>query len=32
MTGLNNVVGVIIAAFATVGAVLTWKQPGNAVG
>ena len=33
MTGLNNVVGVaFIAAFATVGAVLAWKRPGNPIG
>ncbi|MFZ0186012.1 MAG: hypothetical protein WAL72_03595 [Streptosporangiaceae bacterium] len=33
VTGLNDVVGVVfIAAFATVGAVLAWKRPGNPIG
>ena len=33
VTGLNDVVGVaFIAAFATVGAVLAWKRPGNPIG
>ena len=33
VTGLNNVVGVVfIAAFATVGALLAWKRPGNPIG
>ena len=33
VTGLNNVVGVVfIAVFATVGAVLAWKRPGNPIG
>ena len=33
MTGLNDVVGVVfIAVFATVGAVLAWKRPGNPIG
>ena len=32
-TGLNDVVGVVfIAAFATVGALLAWKRPGNPIG
>jgi MFS family permease len=33
VTGLNDVVGVVfIAAFATVGALLAWKRPGNPIG
>ena len=33
VTGLNDVVGVVfIAVFATVGAVLAWKRPGNPIG
>ena len=33
VTGLNDAVGVaFIAAFATVGAVLAWKRPGNPIG
>ena len=33
VTGLNDVAGVVfIAAFATVGAVLAWKRPGNPIG
>ena len=33
VTGLNDVVGVaFIAAFATVGAVVAWKRPGNPIG
>ncbi|HEV2259048.1 MAG TPA: hypothetical protein VGS06_38520 [Streptosporangiaceae bacterium] len=33
VTGLNDVVGaVFVAAFATVGALLTWKRPGNPIG
>src|ERR1700730_10343994 len=32
-SGLNGVVGgVFIAAFATVGALLAWKRPGNPIG
>jgi MFS family permease len=32
-TGLNELVGVVfIAAFATVGALLAWKRPGNPIG
>jgi MFS family permease len=32
-TGLNGVAGVVfIAAFATVGALLAWKRPGNPIG
>ncbi len=33
VTGLNDVVGtVFIASFATVGALLAWKRPGNPIG
>ena len=33
VTGLNDVVGVVfVAAFATVGALLAWKRPGNPIG
>ena len=33
VTGLNDVVGVVfIAAFATVGALVAWKRPGNPIG
>ena len=33
VTGLNDVVGVVfIATFATVGALLAWKRPGNPIG